>query len=246
MPSVEILEKEPLTEFVQEFAVKTEEIPEITETETEQEVVPELDFVYHKKTVFHIIKRAFDIVASLFAILLLSPFLIIFTLIILVIDFGNPFFTQDRVGKNGKLFKIYKFRSMYKDAEERKNELRELNQCEGALFKIDNDPRILGRFGNFIRKSSIDELPQLLNILKGDMSVIGPRPFVPDEQAKLSKERLLVKPGLSCYWQINGKNKLSEKMSEYYDKKYIVDRSVGVDLKIIFKTFGVILKSDNQ
>lgn len=236
MSSVEILEKETLTEQIENINLTKEKIDE----------VPPLDFSYCEKPVFNVIKRAFDIFASLCALIILSPVLLVVAVIILIIDFGNPFFAQYRVGKNGKQFKIYKFRSMYKDAESQKESLREQNQCEGALFKIQNDPRILGKFGNFIRKSSIDELPQLLNILKGDMSVIGPRPFVPDEQEKLAKERLLVKPGLSCYWQISGKNRLSEEMSMYYDKKYIMDRSVATDLKIIFKTFGVIFKSSNN
>lgn len=233
MSSVELLDKENVQIDV-ENDVKI------------QENVPQLDFKFEKKPVFHVLKRAFDIVASLGALIILLIPMLIIVIAIMIRDFGNPFFAQDRVGKDGKVFRMYKFRSMYKNAEEHKEKLRAQNECDGALFKIENDPRILGKFGNFIRKSSIDELPQLLNILKGDMSVIGPRPFVPDEQAKLCDERLLVKPGLSCYWQINGKNKLSEEMSMYYDKKYIVDRSVATDLSIIFKTFGVLFTGKNS
>lgn len=135
---------------------------------------------------------------------------------------------------------------MYKDAESQKAQLMEANEAGGAVFKIKDDPRILGGVGKFIRKTSIDELPQLINILKGDMSIIGPRPFIPSEQEKLSEERLLVRPGLSCYWQINGKNALSAEMSDYYDKKYIMDRSFITDVKIIFKTIGVVFKSSNE
>lgn len=207
---------------------------------------PPLDFQYRKKPVYDFVKRVGDIFCSLIAILILFLPLLIVAVIIMCVDFGNPFFKQKRVGKDGKVFEIYKFRSMYKDAEKRKAELEAQNEMDGALFKIKDDPRVLGKFGKFIRRFSIDELPQLLNILKGDMAVIGPRPFIISEQENFCDERLLVKPGLSCYWQINGKNSLSDEMSEYYDKKYIMDRSVLTDIKITFKTFAVVFKSDNS
>jgi lipopolysaccharide/colanic/teichoic acid biosynthesis glycosyltransferase len=165
---------------------------------------------------------------------------------VMIKDPGNPFFSQERVGKDGKIFKIYKIRSMYKDAEEQKVLLMSQNESSGAVFKMRSDPRVLGRVGNVIRRTSIDELPQLINILKGDMSVIGPRPFVPDEQENIGTDRLLVKPGLSCYWQVSGKNSLSAEMSEYYDKKYIMDRSFFTDVKIIFRTIGVVFRIDNN
>lgn len=117
-------------------------------------------------------------------------------------------------------------------------------EADGPTFKIENDPRIT-KIGSFIRKTSIDELPQLVNILKGEMSVIGPRPFVPSEQEKLPDQRLLVKPGLSCYWQIGGKNSLTVEEQLELDFKYIEDRSVATDLKIIFKTFAIVLRNDN-
>lgn len=211
-----------------------------------QSKTPELSFTYRKKPVFTAVKRGADIVLSLLALIVLSPLFIVVSVMIMLRDPGSPFFSQYRVGKDGKLFKMYKFRSMYKDAEERKAELMVKNEDNGANFKISDDPRVLGSVGKFIRKSSIDELPQLINILKGDMSVVGPRPFIPDEQDKLPKERLLVQPGLSCYWQINGKNELSQEMANYYDLKYIVDRSVLTDVKIIAKTFAVVLKSTNS
>lgn len=208
--------------------------------------VPELDFKYDPKPVYSFVKRFADIFLSLIALIMLSPLFLVVSAAIFIRDPGNPFFSHYRVGRNGKKFKMYKFRSMYKDAEERKAELMEANECKGANFKMADDPRIIGKLGKFIRKSSIDELPQLVNILKGDMSVIGPRPFVPDEQDKLPKERLLVRPGLSCYWQINGKNELSEEMANYYDLKYIMDRSAVTDVKIILKTVEVVLKSSNS
>lgn len=199
---------------------------------------------FEEKKVYSFVKRAFDIAASLAAMIVLSPVLLIVMLLVFVTDFGNPFFVQKRVGKDGKIFNIYKFRSMHKNAEERKKELMEHNESEGPLFKISSDPRITG-IGRFIRKTSIDELPQLLNILKGEMSVIGPRPFIPEEQNELPEQRLLVKPGLSCYWQIGGKNSLSLEDQMELDFKYIEERSIATDIKIIFKTFATIFKKNN-
>lgn len=213
---------------------------------TAEKNIPILDFEYSSKPVYDFFKRMFDILLSLTAIIVLSPLLIIVCAVIVIKDFGNPLFAQDRVGRNGEIFKIYKIRSMYKDAEEVKAQLEDQNESNGAVFKIKDDPRVLGFVGRFIRKSSIDELPQLINILKGDMSIIGPRPFIPEEQEKMTSDRLCVRPGLSCYWQINGKNELSAEMSEYYDLKYIMDRSLLVDIKIIFKTFAVVVKSSNS
>lgn len=199
---------------------------------------------YDDKRVYGFVKRAFDITASLFALIVLSPLFLIVMLLIFVTDPGNPFFVQQRVGKDGKIFNIYKFRSMHKDAEKRKKDLLIHNEADGPTFKIENDPRVT-KIGSFIRKTSIDELPQLVNILKGEMSVIGPRPFVPSEQEKLPDQRLLVKPGLSCYWQIGGKNSLTVEEQLELDFKYIEDRSVATDLKIIFKTFAIVLRNDN-
>ncbi len=197
-----------------------------------------------EKRVYEFIKRAFDIFASFVALLILSPLMIIITMLVFISDPGNPFFVQDRVGKNGKIFRIYKFRSMYKNAEQQRDELLEQNEADGPTFKITDDPRVT-KIGSFIRKTSIDELPQLINILKGEMSVVGPRPFIPKEQKQLSDLRLLVKPGLSCYWQIGGKNSLTVDQQLELDLKYIRERSCWVDLKIIFKTIAVVFKNDN-
>lgn len=199
---------------------------------------------YKEKRVYSFIKRAFDITASLLALILLSPLFLIVMLLIFVTDPGNPFFVQQRAGKDCKMFNIYKFRSMHKDAEKRKKDLLIHNEADGPTFKIENDPRIT-KIGSFIRKTSIDELPQLINILKGEMSVIGPRPFIPSEQEKLPSQRILVKPGLSCYWQIGGKNSLPVEEQLELDFKYIEDRSVLTDLKIIFKTVAIVFKNDN-
>lgn len=199
---------------------------------------------YREKKKYECIKRIFDVVASLFALIVLSPFFLIAMIMVFVTDFGNPFFVQERVGKNGKIFKMYKFRSMYKNAEEKREDLLEQNEVDGPIFKIEDDPRITS-VGKILRKTSIDELPQLVNILKGEMSIVGPRPFIPIEQSELPDDRLLVKPGLSCYWQIGGKHKLTMEEQIALDYKYIEERSCLVDLKIIFKTFAVIFKSDN-
>lgn len=199
---------------------------------------------YKSKKGYEIVKRIFDIAASLCALIVLSPIFLLTVIAIVLTDFGNPFFVQDRVGKDGKLFRIYKFRSMYKNAEQMRDSLLAQNEADGPTFKITKDPRVT-KIGRFIRKTSIDELPQLLNILKGEMSVIGPRPFIPKEQAELSDIRLLVKPGLSCYWQIGGKNSLTMEEQIALDIKYIEERSIFVDLKIIFKTFTVLFKKDN-
>ena len=140
-----------------------------------------------KNTLFYlIIKRIFDIVASLFAIVVLSPLLLLVAIIIFIDDpNGSPLYTQDRVGKNGKIFKFYKFRSMVVNADSMLDQLAEQNEKDGPAFKIKDDPRIT-RIGKFIRKTSIDELPQLINIIKGDMSIVGPRPALPKEVEQLA------------------------------------------------------------
>ncbi len=204
----------------------------------EQPVVPE------DKPVYDYIKRAVDVVCSAAGLAVLSPvFLVVMTAIVMN-DPGNPFFVQTRIGKDGKEFQIYKFRSMYKDAEKQLAMLQKRNESRGATFKIKDDPRIT-RVGKFIRKTSIDELPQLLNILKGDMSVIGPRPFIPSEQQNLPSDRLLVKPGLSCYWQIGGKNELPLAEQIALDRKYIQERSFWTDFKIFCKTIFHVISRKN-
>lgn len=192
-----------------------------------------------KKPVYECIKRMSDIVCSLIALSILSPVMLITMIAIYIDDPGAVIFKQIRMGKDGREFMIYKFRSMKINAEDLKEELINRNQSEGANFKMRHDPRRT-RVGKFIRKTSIDELPQLVNILKGDMSIIGPRPFIPEEQAILPSDRLLVKPGLSCYWQIGGKNTLSVQEQIALDRKYVAD------IKIIIKTFFVIFNKENK
>ncbi|MBR6969051.1 MAG: sugar transferase [Ruminococcus sp.] len=197
-----------------------------------------------EKPVYDAIKRVGDVVCSATALIVLSPLFICIMSFIFFTDYKNPIFRQERIGKDGKVFKIWKFRSMRFGAEKELSSLKSLNEDCGVNFKLHHDPRVT-RIGEFIRKTSIDELPQLVNILKGDMSVIGPRPFVADEQAALPDERLLVKPGLSCYWQIGGKNDLPKEEQIALDHKYIKERSVITDVKIIVKTVLHVITGEN-
>lgn len=195
-------------------------------------------------------RRAQDIFFSALALIVLSPILLLIALIIVIDDpGGSPIFAQERVGKNGKLFKFYKFRSMCVDAESKLEDLLSQNEMDGPVFKIKDDPRIT-RVGKFIRKTSVDELPQLWNILKGDMSIVGPRPALPREVAKYTdyeKQRLLVKPGLSCYWQIMpNRNSLAFQEWVALDVKYIKERSFFTDWKIIFLTFRAVFGAHGE
>ena len=188
-----------------------------------------------QKPFYDFVKRVFDIVCSLLALTVFLPIFAVICVIIMIDDFGNPFFVQDRVGKNGKVFRMIKFRTMDKNAEERKRELMELNESDGVHFKIKHDPRIT-RIGGFLRKTSIDELPQLFNILAGSMSIIGPRPFIISEQEQLPDDRLSVKPGLSCWWQLTDTGNMPIEEQLELDYRYRRERSFGGDLKIIFLT----------
>lgn len=195
-------------------------------------------------------RRTQDIALSLIGLLVLWPIMLI-TAIVIVIDSpgAGPIFVQERVGRDGKTFKFYKFRSMIPDADKKLDELLEHNEMEGPAFKMKNDPRIT-RVGKFIRKTSIDELPQLINILKGDMSVVGPRPALPREVELYDDyqlQRLYVTPGLTCYWQIQPqRNDLSFDEWMELDLQYIQDRSFKVDWKIIFKTFGAVFGMNGE
>ena len=198
-----------------------------------------------RKTYFAI-KRVQDIVLSFLALIVLSPLMLIVSIIIMIDSPGaSPYFVQKRVGKNGEVFNLYKFRSMCPNAEDKLPELSEKNEMDGPVFKIKDDPRIT-RSGKFIRKISIDELPQLINIIKGDMSIVGPRPALVSEVEEYSdtdKIRLLVKPGLSCYWQIeDNRNSISFADWMKLDVKYISEMNFLVDWKIILKTVIVAFK----
>lgn len=189
-------------------------------------------------------KRTMDIGLSFAGLVLLSPVIALTAAIIKVSSPGPIIFVQKRVGERGKLFDLFKFRSMVVDAESKKSSLAHLNERDGPVFKIENDPRIT-KFGRFIRKYAIDELPQLFNILIGDMSLVGPRPATPDEVAKYSafhKQRLNARPGLTCLWQIDpGKDALSFDQWVGLDVEYISKRSCALDITLILKTIPYIL-----
>lgn len=188
-------------------------------------------------------KRLFDIVCSLLALIALSPVFAITALAIKLEDGGSPIFAQTRIGKNGKPFKMYKFRSMCVNAEKKLEELQSLNEADGPVFKIEKDPRIT-KVGEFIRKTSIDELPQLINILKGDMSIVGPRPPLENEVKEYNsyqRGRLAVKPGLTCYWQCSGRSNIGFDQWVELDLKYIRERGFFKDIEIILRTVPAVL-----
>lgn len=187
-------------------------------------------------------KRAFDIVASSSALVLLSP-LLVGTALVIVIEDGLPvLYSSVRPGKDLKPFKMHKFRSMYNHADARLKDLLKDNEQTGAAFKIKHDPRIT-KVGAVLRRTSIDELPQLWNVLKGEMSIVGPRAIVPvREFTPYEAQRHVVRPGLTCYWQISGRADVSWEQWVELDLKYIRDMSLWTDLKIIAKTFGVVFR----
>ncbi|WP_342044826.1 sugar transferase [Bacillus sp. OTU530] len=193
-------------------------------------------------------KRLIDIVGVICGLLVLSPVFLIVTLCIKLEDPKGPvFFKQIRIGKDGKEFYMYKFRSMVTDAEKRLEELLKHNEIQGAMFKMKDDPRIT-RIGKFIRKTSIDELPQLLNVLKGDMSLVGPRPPLPrevQEYTEYDMQRLFVTPGCTGLWQVSGRNGLSFQQMVELDVQYIQKRTVLLDMKIICKTVKVLFGSSD-
>lgn len=193
------------------------------------------------------IKRWMDVFGSLCGLVFLSPLFLLMALLIKLEDPKGPvFFKQVRIGKDEKEFGMYKFRSMTTDAEERLNDLLKHNEVSGAMFKMKDDPRVT-KIGKFIRKTSIDELPQLFNVLKGDMSLVGPRPPLPrevEEYTSYDKQRLLVTPGCTGLWQVTERNNVGFKEMVELDLKYIKRRNLIFDLKIIFKTVVVIFKSN--
>ena len=192
-------------------------------------------------------KRFFDIILSLLGLICLSPVLIIVAIAIKLESEVPVLFSQDRVGKDGKTFKMYKMRSMVSNAEELKEKLLKQNEMSGPMFKMKDDPRIT-KVGKFIRKTSIDEIPQLINIIKGDMSLVGPRPSLPKEVAEFEPwmyERLVVKPGLTCYWQVMGRNNIDFEDWMKLDIKYVRERNLFLDMKLVIKTFFVLFGDKN-
>ncbi|MCH3923218.1 sugar transferase [Limosilactobacillus sp.] len=201
----------------------------------------ELNHQYAYRT----IKRLFDIVAASIAVVILSPVFLIIAICIKVDDPKGPvFYSQTRVGKDGRLFKMYKFRSMVTNADELLEKLRSQNEVNGAMFKMKNDPRIT-RVGRVIRKYSLDELPQLVNVVGGSMSIVGPRPPLTSEVAEYTdydKQRLMVKPGATGMWQVGGRNDVDFDEMVELDLTYIQERSIWLDLKIMFETVKIMIK----
>lgn len=204
---------------------------------------------------YRFIKRAADIILSSLALVVLSPVMLVTAAIICIDDpHAGPIFAQERVGKNGVIFKVYKFRSMRKGAQDEKADLIKAGYDERSsddpISKLgDNDPRIT-RVGHFIRKTSIDELPQLINVIKGEMSIVGPRPLETAEVEKFddfSMQRYLMRPGLSCYWQ-SSRNRDKIHFNDWMkmDVRYIQHCNLWEDIKIIFKTFGVVFTANGS
>jgi exopolysaccharide biosynthesis polyprenyl glycosylphosphotransferase len=191
-----------------------------------------------------VVKDLFDRCAAAAALIMLAPLMAVLAITIWLSDRGPAFFTQVRVGKNGREFRIYKFRTMVIDAEQRKAELMARNENDGILFKLRKDPRITA-IGGHLRRWSVDELPQLFNVFLGDMSLVGPRPALPDEAAKYAEHvhrRLVVKPGLTGLWQVNGRSNLSWDESVRLDLRYVENWSFALDLQILWKTISVLLR----
>lgn len=189
------------------------------------------------------VKRLFDIVVSASALLVLSPLLLAVAVLIKLTSRGPIFFRQARVGLHGRPFNMFKFRTMVVNAESLQEKLTARNEQTGPVFKMKNDPRVTP-IGRFLRKHSIDELPQLINVLRGDMSVVGPRPPVPKEVEKYEgwqRRRLSVRPGLTCIWQVSGRNQISFQEWMYLDMRYIDHWSITEDLSLILKTFPIVV-----
>lgn len=199
--------------------------------------------ILKSKPVFDCIKRIFDISASLVAIVVFFLLMVIVAIIIKCDSKGPVLYKSKRVTKDGREFKMYKFRSMKDKADEQLEEVLCNNETCGATFKMENDPRIT-RFGRFLRRSSIDELPQLFNILKGDMAFVGPRPPLPREVEQYTdyqKQRLLVKQGLTCIWQSSGRSNTTFEQQVEMDLEYVRKRGFWMDLKLILKTVPAVL-----
>lgn len=196
-----------------------------------------------KNSGYAVSKRFFDVVLSVLALIVLSPVFLITAAAIYIEDKDPVIFTQERNGLNGKTFRMYKFRTMCVNAPAMHKDLLDKNELNGPAFKMKDDPRIT-KVGKILRRTSLDELPQLINIIKGDMSIVGPRPLPTYETAQLTnyqRQRLQVKPGLTCYWQCSGRNNIPFEEWMELDMKYIREAGVLTDVKIIIKTFASVI-----
>lgn len=197
----------------------------------------------NERPFYHVVKRLFDIVASACGLILLSPLFLLLVIKIRSEDGGPAFYSQERIGKNEKPFKMWKFRSMVVDADKMLDKLEDQNEIDGAMFKIKDDPRVT-RIGHVIRKYSLDELPQLWNVLIGDMSLVGPRPPLPSEVAEYTdydKQRLTVMPGCTGLWQVTKRNEADFDEMVWLDIVYINHSGLWEDLKLIIKTVLVMI-----
>lgn len=196
-----------------------------------------------RRVSYLVIKRIGDILISLLILLLVLPLIPVIVILIKIDSKGPILFRQRRVGKNGREFDLFKFRSMVDGAEKAIESLRPLSGSDGPIFKLKEDPRVT-RVGSFLRRSSLDELPQLINVLKGEMSIVGPRPNLPSEVAQYlpwQKKRLMVIPGITCFWQVAGRSHIGFQEWMRLDLEYIRNRSLSTDLKIILKTFPAVI-----
>lgn len=199
----------------------------------------------NKSAAYKLLKRLMDILLSAIALIVLSPVFLITAIAIKLEDNGPALFIQERAGKDMIPFRIYKFRSMYVDADKQLAKMMEKNEQTGHAFKIKDDPRVT-KVGKVIRKLSIDELPQLINIIRGDMSIVGPRPiltFQMEECSEYERQRLIVQPGLTCYWQIGGRANIKWDEWVELDLNYIEDMSLWTDIKMIVKTVPAVFDS---
>jgi exopolysaccharide biosynthesis polyprenyl glycosylphosphotransferase len=193
--------------------------------------------------VYDFFKRVFDLAVSAIVFVLLLPVIPLIAIMIKLDSPGPVFFRQDRVGKGGRVFKFYKFRSMYQKAEQQKKDIEALNEQEGPVFKVKSDPRVT-TVGRFLRRSSLDEIPQIFNVLKGDMSIVGPRPQIPAEVAQYQqwhRQRLDVIPGITCLWQISGRSHIAFSEWMRLDMEYVNSRGMRTDLMILLRTIPAVI-----
>ena len=202
-----------------------------------------------KPVIYLFVKRLFDIIVGLLGVVLLIPLTIIIGAFILLEDGGPIFFSQKRVTKNGRIFSLYKFRSMCKDAEKIRDTMDSENEMDGRVFKVKNDKRIT-KVGKFIRKTGLDETPQFINVLLGDMSLVGPRPALPGEVEKYddeAKKRLKVKAGITCIWQVQpNRNSIPFREWMKMDAEYVDKSSILLDIKILFMTVATVFRAEGE
>lgn len=200
-----------------------------------------------QRPAYHFCKRVIGLLASLLGCIILSPFLLIIALVIKLSDGGPVFYRQERVGLDGKSFRIFKFRSMHVDADKKLAELRAQNEIEGPMFKMKNDPRVT-KVGRFLRKTSLDELPQLFNVIMGEMALVGPRPPLPsevEEYTDYDKQRLWVKPGMTGLWQATVRNSVGFHEMVELDLEYIKKASLWFDFILLLKTVKVVFEPND-